>query len=90
MATFIRTPRGDWKALIRRRGWPASCKTFRLKSDAQDWARIAEDEMWGTYLNARADRIRGLAHRLRTEVRSHHLPPSCENPRLPGDHDQPC
>lgn len=45
MATFIRTPRGDWKALIRRRGWPTSCKTFRLKSDAQDWARIAEDEI---------------------------------------------
>lgn len=37
-------------------------------------SRVAEDEVWGPYLQARADRIDGLADGLRREVRSHHLP----------------
>lgn len=45
MATITRTPGGRWKAVIRKRGWPTTSKTFRTKRDAQDWARNAEDEM---------------------------------------------
>lgn len=45
MATFVKTPSGTWKALIRRQGWPATIKTFRTKRDAEDWARRTEDEM---------------------------------------------
>ncbi len=45
MATFVKTPSGTWKALIRRQGWPATRKTFRTKRDAEDWARRTEDEM---------------------------------------------
>lgn len=38
--------RGDgWQARIRRHGWPAQTKTFRLKSDAEAWARATEREM---------------------------------------------
>ena len=44
MATIRKTPSGTWKALIRKKGWPASAKTFRTKRDAEDWARRAEDD----------------------------------------------
>ena len=45
MPTIVKTPSGTWKALIRKTGFPATIKTFRLKKDAEDWARRAEDEM---------------------------------------------
>jgi len=45
VATITRTPSGMWKALVRKKGWPATIKTFRTKRDAQDWARRTEDEM---------------------------------------------
>ena len=45
MATIVKTETGTWKALIRRKGWPATAKTFRLKKDAEDWSRHVEDEM---------------------------------------------
>jgi len=55
IATFTRTDTGSWKAIIRRKGWPIVSKTFRIKRDAQDWARIAEDEIIrGVYI-ARSD-----------------------------------
>ena len=59
MATIARTPSGTWKAIIRKRGWPTTVKTFRTKRDAEDWARRTEDEMVrGVYINrAGSDRI---------------------------------
>ncbi|AOV17847.1 integrase [Acidihalobacter aeolianus] len=45
MATITRTKSGTWKAMIRRQGWPTTIKTFRLKRDAQDWARETESAM---------------------------------------------
>jgi integrase len=45
MATIVKTPSGTWKAVIRKNGWPTVAKTFRVKRDAQDWARRTEDEM---------------------------------------------
>ncbi len=52
MATFVKTPPGTWKGIIRKRGWPTTIKTFRTKRDAIDWARRAEDEMVrGVYTN---------------------------------------
>jgi len=45
MATIVKTPSGTWKAVIRKIGFPTTIKTFRLKKDAEDWARRAEDEM---------------------------------------------
>lgn len=45
MATIVKTPSGTWKAVIRKTGWPTTSKTFRLKRDAEDWARRTEDEM---------------------------------------------
>lgn len=33
MATFVKTPSGTWKALIRKNSWPTVAKTFRTKRD---------------------------------------------------------
>jgi hypothetical protein len=45
MATITETPSNTWKAIVRKRGWPNTIKTFRTRRDAQDWARRVEDEM---------------------------------------------
>lgn len=52
MATITKTPSKTWKAIIRKRGWPTTIKTFRTKRDAQDWARRTEDDMVrGAYID---------------------------------------
>jgi len=54
MAKIVRTPAGKWKAVVRLSGWPTQCRTFRLKSDAVDWARHVEVEMvQGTFTKRR-------------------------------------
>lgn len=45
MATIVKTASGTWKAVVRKRGWPTTAKTFRLKRDTIDWARHTEDAM---------------------------------------------
>jgi hypothetical protein len=45
MATITKRSSGRWKAVVRRKGWPTTIKTFRVKKDAEDWARSVEDEM---------------------------------------------
>lgn len=45
MPTLVKTESGTWKAVIRKAGFPTTIKTFRLKRDAEDWARRTEDEM---------------------------------------------
>ena len=55
LATFVKTPSGKWKAVIRKLGWPTKCKTFRLKRDATDWARRVEDQMVRDVFIERAD-----------------------------------
>ena len=52
MATITKTPSKTWKAIVRKRGWPTTIKTFRTKRDAEDWARSSEDEMVrGVYID---------------------------------------
>lgn len=59
MATIVKKPSGNWKAVIRKVGWPMQSKTFRTKRDAEDWARRTEDEMVrGAFIQrATADRM---------------------------------
>ena len=59
MATVTKNSAGNWKAIIRKRGWPTAAKTFRKKRDATDWARRTEDEMVrGIYVDrAGAERL---------------------------------
>jgi hypothetical protein len=58
VATLFQRPSGSWKAVIRKTGWPMATKTFRIKRDAEDWARRTEDEIVrGAYIErATADR----------------------------------
>ena len=39
MPTIVMTDSGNWKAVIRRTGFPTATKTFCLKCDAEDFAR---------------------------------------------------
>ena len=59
MATITKTPSNTWKAVIRKRGWPLTIKTFRTKRDAADWARSTDNEIVrGVYINrAGAERL---------------------------------
>ena len=41
MPTIVKTDSENWKAVILKRGFPTASKTFRLKRDAEDWARRA-------------------------------------------------
>jgi integrase len=45
LATIVKTSSGTWKAVVRKVGWPTVAKTFRIRRDAEDWARRTEDEM---------------------------------------------
>jgi len=45
MATFRQRDSGYWQAIIRRKGQPDQSKTFRLRDDAERWARSVETEM---------------------------------------------
>jgi integrase len=55
MATITKRWSGRWKAIVRRKGWPTTVKTFRVKRDAEDWARNVEDEMSrGVFVSRRA------------------------------------
>lgn len=45
MAALVKTPSGTRKAVIRKAGWPTASKTFRIKRNAEGWARRTEDDM---------------------------------------------
>ncbi len=59
LATITKNASGNWKAIVRKSGWPPAIKTFRTKRDATDWARHVEDEMVRGVFVDRAD-----SHRL--------------------------
>ena len=45
MATFRKRESGYWQAIIRCKGWPDESKTFRTKTEAEDWARNVETDI---------------------------------------------
>ncbi len=45
MATFQLRGNRQWRAMIRRKGWPEQSRTFDTKADAERWARSIEGEM---------------------------------------------
>jgi len=52
MASIAKNKSGNWKAIVRKKGWPTTSKTFKTKRDAQDWSRRIEDEMVrGVYID---------------------------------------
>ncbi|MBU2832106.1 hypothetical protein [Acidithiobacillus ferriphilus] len=45
MATFQLRGNRQWRAMIRRKGWPEQSRTFDSEADAERWARAVEEEM---------------------------------------------
>lgn len=45
MATIENRGKLQWRALVRRKGYPTTSKTFETKADAEKWAREIESEM---------------------------------------------
>lgn len=45
MASILKTKSGNWQAQVRIKGWPSQSKSFRIKRDAETWARQTEDEI---------------------------------------------
>jgi integrase len=45
MATFEQLPSGNWRAKVRKAGWPSQQQTFDSKKAAQVWATATEAEM---------------------------------------------
>lgn len=45
MATFQKRGPYQWRALIRRKGYPVQSRTFEMRSDAEGWARDVESQM---------------------------------------------
>lgn len=59
MASVSRTQSGTWKAQVRKHGLPTVTKTFKIKHDAEVWARSVEaDQDRGVFVNrSEADRV---------------------------------
>jgi integrase len=86
MATIVKTDSENWKALVRLQGYPSASKTFRLKRDAEDWARQTEGDMRkGLYID-RADSvkmsIRDALERYKLEILPTKRPSTAKNERL--------
>jgi integrase len=72
MATITKRGTG-WFAQVRRKGYPAQHKTFRLKSDAQAWARKQEGVIdagasWNGALSLKGMTLRAILDRYMAEV----------------------
>jgi integrase len=71
-----RNGRVSWRALVRRKGHPPQSRTFRRKTDAQDWAKELEVDMGRGHVFAGAEARRrtlsDLLARYRAEVVPHY------------------
>ena len=45
MASIRQMPRGTWQAIVRRNGHRPQFRTFEIKQDAKQWARLIESEI---------------------------------------------
>lgn len=64
MATIRNRGEYQWEAQIRRKGYPAQCKTFETKADAQAWARMIESEIDRDIFVSRVEAERTAFHQL--------------------------
>ncbi len=72
MATITKRKQGSWQAKVRRKGYPAQCRTFTSRADAARWATALEAELArGVFVDAReAERmtVRKALQQFRAEV----------------------
>ena len=45
MSTVRQRASGYWQAIVRKKGYPDESRTFRTKTEAQDWGRSVEADM---------------------------------------------
>ncbi|MDI9239442.1 tyrosine-type recombinase/integrase [Lysobacter sp. LF1] len=72
MATFRKRGPYQWEAQIRRRGYPATSKTFETKAEAEAWSAMIESEMsrgvWVSRSQAESTTLHQLLERYEREV----------------------
>ncbi|MDE2465878.1 MAG: site-specific integrase [Alphaproteobacteria bacterium] len=72
MATIQRRGAHQWRAQVRRLGWPKQSKTFDTKGEAEAWAALVESEMnrgvWLDRSEAESTILRELLDRYEREV----------------------
>lgn len=74
MATIEQRTEGTWQVRIRKKGYPATVKTFLNKRDAESWARMTESEMerglWRDTTKAESTTLADAIRRYMAEVTS--------------------
>ena len=45
MAQIIKRATGQWRARVRRKGYPDQSRTFGSRAEAEAWARLIESDM---------------------------------------------
>jgi len=72
MATLRKRGPYQWEAQVRRRGYPATSKTFDTKAEAEAWAAMIESEMsrgvWASRAEAESTTLRELLDRYEREI----------------------
>lgn len=72
MATITERGSHQWRAQVRRRGYPAQSKTFETRAEAEAWARMIESEMdweeWVSRGKAKAATLHEALYRYETEI----------------------
>lgn len=72
MATISERGPNQWRAQVRRRGYPAQSRTFDTKAEAEAWAEMIESEMawgrWGSRGTGKAVTLREALERYVVEI----------------------
>ncbi len=93
MAAIEQLPSGLWRARIRRRGYPSVSKSFRLKADAEGWARKVESEqeraVWHDGSEAERMTLREALDRYEREVTPRKRAQASERSNLRALRDEP-
>ena len=74
MATIRKRGNLQWQAIVKRRGYPLTSRTFETKKDAEAWARSIERDMDCGQFLPRNDAARTLLHELIERYRRDVLP----------------
>ena len=93
MAAIEQLPSGLWRARIRRQGYQSVSKSFRLKADAEGWARKVESEqeraVWHDGSEAERMTLREALDRYEREVTPRKRAQASERSNLRALRDEP-
>jgi len=93
MATITRRGPGQWRARVRRTGYPAQSNTLPSRAEAEAWARLIESEMdrgvWQSRSEAERTTLGEVLARYRAEVTPAHKGALKEGNRLKAIEGRP-